>query len=127
MSESGTNSMKYCIPESFAKRELRRCPICGALDAGWEISDSWTLLDRKYYFQCNSCGSVLKIAQSDVTGMSFTTNSLVGQVKKFKKKDSNKIYVVIERIGVKASEYANLTGLEAPIDELMAMLKVKAD
>lgn len=127
MSESGNNTMKNCIPESFSKRELRRCPLCGAVDMGWEISDSWSLLDRYYYFQCNNCGSVLKIPQSDVTGLSFTTNNLVGQMKKMKKKDSRKVYVKIERVGLKVKQFSNLVGLEAPLDEMVNMLKNQSE
>ena len=89
-----TDSM-YDIPKRFADEIFEHCPFCGVQSPDWLVKEVWRLLDRDYYFKCPVCESVMKAAQSDVTGLSFTTASIAGLLKKQKAKDNRTVYIKV--------------------------------
>lgn len=113
----------YNIPQRFADTNLKNCPLCGEIKPKWLVKEQWKLLGKDYYFKCPSCGSILKAAQEDVTGLSFTTKTFAGQMKKFKGKENRTIYLTIEKIdrSVKTGENMVLEGEEFPLEELLQL------
>lgn len=110
----------YSIPQTFADKNFHRCPFCKGMHPKWLVKEEWKLLGKNYFFKCPSCGSILKVSQDDVTGLSFTTTSFSGKLKKSKGKENRQIYVTIEKIGlsVKTHENALLDGEELTLQEL---------
>ena len=117
-----TGSM-YDIPQRFADTTFRICPFCKEQEPKWLTRDEWKLLDREYYFKCPVCGSIMKAAQSDVTGLSFTTASMAGQFKKFKGKENRTVYIKVEKVGlsVRNEKNCSIEGAEVPLTELVNM------
>ena len=101
--------------------KLKYCPLCGEKEPKWLLKEEWKLLGKQYHFKCPACGSILQVSQDDVTGLSFTTNTLAGQMKKYKGKDNKKVYVTVEKISlaVRTPENMALEGAEATLEELM--------
>lgn len=118
MSKKTEISKMYSIPKTFADKQLKYCPICGKENCQWEIEDEWVLFDRNYFYKCPTCKSVLQVTESDITGLSFTTHSFVGQMKSFKKKDNKSIYIKCKRIGNGLPKKKYLQGDEFTIEEL---------
>lgn len=114
----------YSVPLRFAEVKLKKCPLCGEEKPRWLVKEEWKLLGKLYHFMCPQCGSILRISQDDVTGFSFTTATLSGKRKKHKGKDSRKIYVTVEKIGLQArtAENIRLEGAEASLEELFGVL-----
>lgn len=112
----------YSIPQRFADTKLTHCPFCRTAGPLWESREQWRLTGKDYFFRCPCCGSVLKISQEDLTGLSFTANSFAGRQKKRAGKESRTIYVRVEKIGieVKTRENALLLGEELPLEQLLA-------
>lgn len=112
----------YSIPQRFADTKLVRCPFCKSEKPLWESREQWRLTGKDYFFRCPECGSILKVGQEDVTGISFTTASFAGRQKKRAGKDSRTIYIRVEKIGleVKTQKNALLLGEEIPLEQLMA-------
>lgn len=110
----------YSIPQRFAEQHFKRCPFCRMEEPGWLVKEEWKLMGKNYYFKCPNCNSILKVAQDDVTGLSFTTASFSGKRKKSKGKDNRQIYVTVEKIDlrVKTQQNALLEGAEFSLDEL---------
>lgn len=110
----------YSIPLRFAELKMKRCPLCGAEKPEWLVKEEWKILGKIYHFMCPQCRSVLKVSQNDVTGLSFTTATMAGQLKKYKGKDNKKVYVTVEKIGLQARtpENLRLEGAEASLEEL---------
>lgn len=110
----------YSIPMRFAELKMKRCPICGEAEPKWLVKEDWKVLGKIYHFMCPQCRSVLRVSQNDVTGMSFTTATMAGQLKKYKGKDNKKIYATVEKIGPQARtpENVQLEGMEASLEEL---------
>lgn len=115
----------YSIPQRFADTKLIRCPFCGTEKPLWESREQWRLTGKDYFFRCPDCGSILKVGQEDVTGMSFTTTSFAGRQKKRAGKENGTVYIRVEKIGlaVKTQKNALLLGEEFPLEELMALKK----
>ena len=115
-----TDSM-YDIPKRFADEIFEHCPFCGVQSPDWLVKEVWRLLDRDYYFKCPVCESVMKAAQSDVTGLSFTTASIAGLLKKQKAKDNRTVYIKVEQVGnaVENREVRELSGKELPLPTLL--------
>ena len=111
----------YNIPQRFADTNLKKCPLCGEKKPKWLVKEQWKLLGKDYYFKCPACGSILKASQDDVTGLSFTTKTFAGQMKKLRGKENRVIYLTIEKIdlSVKTRENMVLEGEELSLDELM--------
>lgn len=110
----------YSVPLRFADLKMKRCPLCGTRQPKWLVKEEWKILGKIYHFMCPECRSILKVSQDDVTGMSFTTATMSGQLKKYKGKDNKKIYVTVEKIGLQARtpENVRLEGVEASLEEL---------
>lgn len=111
----------YNIPQRFADTNLKKCPLCGEKKPKWLVKEQWKLLGKDYYFKCPACGSILKASQDDVTGLSFTTKTFAGQMKKYKGKENRKVYITIDKIdlSVKTRENMVLEGEELSLDELI--------
>lgn len=110
----------YSIPQRFADEKIGRCPFCKCDKPRWLVKEEWKLLGKNYHFKCPHCGSILMASQEDVTGLSFTTKSFAGQMKKYKGKDNKTIYVKIVNIGlsVKTPDNIILQGEEMALEEL---------
>lgn len=115
----------YSIPQTFADKNLKRCPFCKTWEPEWLVRDEWKLLGRNYHFKCPHCGSILMASQADVTGLSFTTNSFQGQWKKYKGKESREIYFTIEKIDLSVKNEKNMIyeGAEVTLRELAAIAR----
>ncbi len=113
----------YDIPQRFADTTFTICPFCKEKNPKWLTRDEWKLLDREYYFKCPACGSVMKAAQSDVTGLAFTTATMAGQFKKFKGKENRTVYIKVETVGisVRSDENRRLEGAELSLAELKGL------
>ena len=122
--ERNENTM-YSVPLSFADRQLKHCPLCGADAPKWLVKDEWKLMGRLYHFLCPECESILMVSQDDVTGLSFTTHSAAGKFKRYKGKDNRTIYVKVESIGFKARTAENVIyeGADIPLQNLMELGK----
>lgn len=109
------------IPQDFADRNFKKCPFCKAEEPKWMVREEWKLLGKNYYFKCPSCESILRASQDDVTGLSFTTKSFAGQMKKYKGKESRTVYITVEKIDYKVRTVENmvLEGAEIPLEELV--------
>lgn len=118
-------SSAYGIPGFFAEKKLRRCPVCGAESPEWLIREEWKLLGSFYHFHCPSCGSILRVAKDDVTGMSFTTHTFAGQMKKYKGKENKVVYIQVEKVSLdkEYERYRYLNGQELTLDELKKLMK----
>lgn len=119
----------YSVPLRFAEVKLRSCPLCGQEQPKWLVKEEWKLLGKQYHFMCPQCGSILRVSQDDVTGFSFTTATLSGQLKKYKGKDNKKIYITVEKIGlqVRTPENAGIEGAEVPIEELQEVFAASSE
>ena len=119
--ERNENTM-YSVPLRFADLKMKRCPICGEEKPLWLVKEEWKVLGKLYHFKCPRCGSVLQVSQDDVTGLSYTTTTLSGMMKKHKGKDLKKIYVTVEKVGlsVRTPENAALEGEEEALEDLWA-------
>ncbi len=119
------DSSAYSIPGSFAKKNLKKCPFCGQENPEWLVREEWKLLGSYYHFKCPSCGSVLRAAKDDVTGMSFTTHTFAGQMKKYKGKENKVIYIQVEKVSFdkEYERFRYLNGQELTLDELKKLMK----
>ncbi len=119
-----TKSM-YSVPQRFADTTFKQCPFCKENEPEWLVRDEWKLLDRDYYFKCPACGSIMKVAQSDVTGLAFTKATMAGQLKSSKGKDNRTVYVVVEKVGlsVRNEKNSSLEGTELSLSELKELAK----
>ena len=126
--ERNENTM-YSVPLRFADLKLKRCPLCGEEKPKWLVKEEWKLLTKDYHFLCPQCGSILKVSQDDVTGLSFTTITLVGKLKKYRGKDLRRIYVTVEKVAlsVRTPERAALEGAELTVEELMEIYNGKKE
>lgn len=115
----------YSIPGSFAEKKLKKCPFCGQENPEWLIREEWKLLGSYYHFKCPSCGSILCAAKDDVTGMSFTTNTFAGQMKKAKGKENKVIYVQVEKLSFdeEYEKFRYLLGQELTLAELEKLME----
>lgn len=115
----------YSIPGSFAQKNLKKCPFCSQENPKWLIREEWKLLGSYYHFKCSSCGSILRADKDDVTGMSFTTHTFAGQMKKYKGKENKVIYVQVEKLNLdeRYKKFRYLIGQELTLAELGELMK----
>ena len=126
--EKFRDDMSYMniIPKDFSKKRLKICPICGEDVENWAIKSRWTLLDKMYDFTCPKCQSVLTIGESDITGLSYTSASICGQVKKMNNNEMREVYVKCKRIA-KETGKQYLQGDEFTLNELFGEVHLIKD
>ena len=111
---------RYVIPQRFADENFPACPLCGSREPLWNTASKYKKVMKYYLIKCSQCNSILSVSEADMTGLSYTTASVQGQLKKSSGKESRVNYVKIEEVGLELTDPAivRLEKREMPIDEL---------
>ena len=119
------DNVLYSIPQSFADKELPKCPFCYTDSPHWLVREEWKFLTTLYYFKCEKCGSILVADKDDVDGMPFTTSTYAGKRKTAHDKELRTIYVKVEKIDLSHKTQQNmiLAGEEVTVEDIRYLAK----
>lgn len=99
------DSRSFKMSQEFIDGLLTTCPFCESDNPNWLVAHEIKLINNESLFQCERCGAIIRMKDSDISGESKIKYTTRGLFKIMEKKEPGVLYVKIENIGNVSKKY----------------------